>query len=409
MRRLLICCLLLLSVPVFAAPVGVPVTLELKAVTVTDLSRLLFADMLHVPYFVAPDVLSDSRKLSLSLSGQTSAQAFDTIKAALLSIGVDVKLLNGVYFVSKLATPERIADSAVLPVSSGVVAPPVAVVEVVEPSGELISYVPRYRPLAYLSNIARFAGAVLPQTGVDGSVLVYSVIDKHAARVVKALAAADVAPRSVTIKAALIEYTQASDKEFALGLDVLTKRLAVAYHPAAALANGVLLKGATIQAVFSAIKGDSRFSYTAHPQILVVDGEKASLSVGQDVPVLGSVSFTQTGTPVQSITYRPSGVSLHVTPRISADSVSLMIEQETSSFSPTTSSNINSPTMLKRSVKSVVSSKVGQLVVLAGLDEDKDSDSKNGLSFLPDFLHSSIHQVNKTQMLLMFEIVDSET
>nr|WP_244429777.1 type II and III secretion system protein [Escherichia coli] len=46
---------------------------------------------------------------------------------------------------------------------------------------------------------------------------------------------------------------------------------------------------------------------------MVSSGKNASFSSGQQVPVLGSVSYND-GTPVQSVTYRDSGVIFKLPP-----------------------------------------------------------------------------------------------
>lgn len=399
----------------FTAPFAVkPISLELNSVSVTDLAKLVFADMLKAPYFVAPDVVSDSRKISLSLHGQTQAQAFETIKLAFQAVGVDVKLTNNVYFLTRQPLHEKTEAADASPAASvdtsrqALDSLPVAAFVTPDSTDELLTYVPRFRSLLYLSKVAKFAGASVPDTGQDGGVLIYTAGEKFKERIDKALRSSDLLPPSVTIKAALIEYTQSSDKGFSVAVDVISKRLGLAVRAGNLLANTLTLRGASISAVLSAIEGDSNFHYMAQPTVQVQDGENAVLSVGQEVPVRASVSVDKLGNPVQSITYRPSGVVLNVTPHITADSVTLKVDQQVSSFSNTTTSNIDSPTMLKRSVVTTVTTKQGQLVVLAGLDDDKKNETSQGLPFLPDFMRSRSAQTSKSQILLMLEILPTE-
>ena len=74
---------------------------------------------------------------------------------------------------------------------------------------------------------------------------------------------------------------------------------------------------------------------------MVLDNEKASLQVGDDVPILTQSTTSQvTATPatVNSITYQQTGVILQVVPRVNAGGlVSLDISQEVSEPSTTAS------------------------------------------------------------------------
>lgn len=49
----------------------------------------------------------------------------------------------------------------------------------------------------------------------------------------------------------------------------------------------------------------------------------------------------------------------------------------------------NSPTLTKRELKTKVSIEDGDVIVLGGLTESKDSNTRDGLSFLPRFLHTT--------------------
>ncbi|STG73574.1 type II/III secretion system protein [Escherichia coli] len=65
----------------------------------------------------------------------------------------------------------------------------------------------------------------------------------------------------------------------------------------------------------SLIKEDSRFNVVSNPRLTVLSGSKSQFTVGQEVPVLDSVSYQgSSGTPVQSVTYRNSGAIFTVTP-----------------------------------------------------------------------------------------------
>ncbi len=123
------------------------------------------------------------------------------------------------------------------------------------------------------------------------------------------------------------------------------------------------------------------------PELMVLDGQAASLQVGNLVPYLTQTSqdTTTSNSPViNSIDYRETGVILRVTPHVGSDGlVTLDLDQEVSGVSSTiTTPGINSPTFTDRSVTSRVAIQDGQTVGLAGLISDNDSHGNQGIPYL---------------------------
>ena len=156
--------------------------------------------------------------------------------------------------------------------------------------------------------------------------------------------------------------------------------------------------------MLSAIDSDSRFKYVSEPSMQILDGQKGRLVVGSEVPVRGQSTVTQSGQVIQSVEYRQSGVLLMVEPRIFADGISLRLFQQVSNFSTTKTSGIDSPTLVKRELETQVQVRDGDLLVLAGMDEDKDNTARSGLFFLPKSLDSVTRDKSRTQLLIFMEV-----
>ncbi|MFZ6678707.1 hypothetical protein [Undibacterium sp. Tian12W] len=107
---------------------------------------------------------------------------------------------------------------------------------------------------------------------------------------------------------------------------------------------------------------------------------------GQEVLVLGAVSYPSGAG--QDVQYRNSGVTFEDKPNIRDEVVDLKVRQQISDFVTTTTGVNNSPTLNKREVETSLSLQDGDVVVLGGLSQDKQSGSHSGLSFLPAFLQS---------------------
>jgi general secretion pathway protein D len=112
------------------------------------------------------------------------------------------------------------------------------------------------------------------------------------------------------------------------------------------------------------------------------------MQIGDQVPVVtqSAVGVVATGAPiVNSVSYRDTGVILSITPRINESGrVLLNIEQEVSSVASTTSSNIDSPTIKQRRVKTTVLVNDGEALTLGGLIQDQVSDARNQFPVLGD-------------------------
>ena len=122
------------------------------------------------------------------------------------------------------------------------------------------------------------------------------------------------------------------------------------------------------------------------------------------MPTRAGAVIDKSGNPVQSIEYRTAGVVITVAPKVMQDSIMVKIGQQVSSFALTTTSGIDSPTILKREAETTVTTQDGELIVIAGMDESRETDSRDGLSFLPSFLRSKNEDKTRSQMLLLVEV-----
>ncbi|MEM1385158.1 MAG: type II secretion system secretin GspD [Pseudomonadota bacterium] len=124
------------------------------------------------------------------------------------------------------------------------------------------------------------------------------------------------------------------------------------------------------------------------PSILVLDNREAELRVGDQVPIVtqSAVSVEDATAPiVNSIEYRDTGVILRIRPRVSRTGRIIMdIEQEVSISTDTVSSNIESPTISQRILRTSVSVDDGETLALGGLIEDSTSLTRTQVPLLGD-------------------------
>ncbi|MBV9562642.1 MAG: type II secretion system secretin GspD [Bradyrhizobium sp.] len=139
-------------------------------------------------------------------------------------------------------------------------------------------------------------------------------------------------------------------------------------------------------AILDALHSVTSVKVLSNPSLVVINNQVATLQVGDVVPVsTGSATvLTTSNTVVNTIDYRNTGIILHVVPRINVNgNVTLDVEQEISSVSPTSSSALT-PTVSERRVKSTISVAGGQTVLLAGLIKEQQSGTRNGIPLLDE-------------------------
>jgi general secretion pathway protein D len=140
---------------------------------------------------------------------------------------------------------------------------------------------------------------------------------------------------------------------------------------------------ATPQVILNALHALTDVKILSNPSLVVVDNGEAQLEVGDQVPITtGSATVLSAGNAVvNTINYQDTGIILHVQPRVNSNgNVTLNIEQEISSV-PENSASLT-PTISQRKVKSTISVQSGQVVLLAGLISETQSNSRQGVPIL---------------------------
>lgn len=168
-----------------------------------------------------------------------------------------------------------------------------------------------------------------------------------------------------------------------------------------------------IKAVLNALSTITDVNVVSSPTLMVVENKKAVLQVGDEVPILtqSAVSPVAVGGGVaapivNSVTYRNTGVILGITPRVGNDGrVLLEIEQEVSDVVANTVSSIASPTIQQRRVKTTVSVKDGESIILAGLMQDKASRVRDQVPLFGNIPLLGLAFKNKTDTISRTELM----
>jgi type II secretory pathway component GspD/PulD (secretin) len=224
-------------------------------------------------------------------------------------------------------------------------------------------------------------------------------------KLVKLLDQVDVAQGEVVVRAVVYEVRRSATDASALSIvgELLKSKVGIQFGAAVA-GNTLSIAFGGFRALASALATDARFRQVSAPNVRVRSGETARFTVGNETPVLGSVTTTQGGSAVQSIDYRPSGVILDIVPIVRQDQIEVKVNQQISSFTTTTSGVNNSPTLLKRELLTTLGVAPGETIVMAGLEDSRRNQDRTGLTFLPRWLDSKGETEDATEVLLVLDV-----
>lgn len=445
---------LFLAFALFASPVAAatlpttpgPVRVQLDSMPTGALVTMLMRDVMGVPYVIAPDVLANTKPVSVNLVMPRADLPVKVVQF-LRSLGLVVKLRGGTVYVSgapiaeygvsnaaggmsQFAQAPASMPSSAYPMLSPPLSPQPAPLELPpssappvtaladEPAAVVAVVEPAYRSPAELADVVR---SVLPGLAIavrensapqanqivdrlEPTVLVLSGSKRDISMAVQLVRSIDKPRASVAIKAVLFEVRTSKARGSALSLlaDVLGGRLGVGIN-AGATGGDQFVRLATggVSAVLSAVRTDGRFQVVAEPSLAAVSGAPASINSGSQVPTIGEVTYSENGAPIRSVVYRDSGVSMTVVPTVRRGEIELRVTQERSSFARTENGVNDSPTLNKSSASSMIAIAPGETVAIAGLDERSDNSSRDG--FLGGLVGSRSRENSSSQLLLLVQ------
>jgi general secretion pathway protein D len=141
------------------------------------------------------------------------------------------------------------------------------------------------------------------------------------------------------------------------------------------------------QATATALFSDSHTKLVQNPQIRSVDGQKASLKIGEKIPIAtGSFQPGIGGVGINPLVntqfqYQDVGVNIDITPKVHSNGeVTLKIEMDISSQTGTASiGGITQPIIGQKKITNEVRLKEGEVNLLGGMLESQDTRSLTGI------------------------------
>ncbi|KVU60453.1 type II secretory pathway protein [Burkholderia cepacia] len=399
-----------------AAPPMVPLkmgnakSVDLRFVNVAQVIDLVYADMLQSQYVIAPEVLADTRTVSFRFD-RTKGDIRDVLGDFLASLGFGVVTKNGVDYVFKRKDDDK-----------------------TESDKQAFVYTPRYRAADYLARLVQplFNGQFTMNRAVpaaDGSrgradapptsaaamvdqssdTMVFLGSAKEIAMLKSVLPQVDTKTGEVAIRAWVYEVSTENDRTtgFQLAASILGGRLGISLGAGTVddNANALRLHTGFLDAAIAALDSDSRFHVVTSPNLRVRSGGHGRFNFGQSVPVIGSVSYpNSSAAPVQSVAYQDAGVIFDVLPTVKDDVIDADVTVEISDFQKTTTGVNNSPTKNTRKSETSLTLRDGEVVVMGGLSQGKDSTVTSGIRWLPSFMDGRSVSRYRSDIVLVLQI-----
>lgn len=157
------------------------------------------------------------------------------------------------------------------------------------------------------------------------------------------------------------------------------------------------LAGQDLNVTLSALAKAGKTEILSRPSILARNNQAATISLGQQVPLITATRFDTFGNQINTVTYQNVGIILSVTPFITSDRmVEMVVTPQTSELADRSqwvpisgggtnnASSISAPVINSRSADTVVVVPDGQTVVIGGLMQNKKLNSESKVPLLGD-------------------------
>ncbi|MIE73088.1 type II secretion system protein GspD [Salmonella enterica subsp. diarizonae] len=374
---------------------------EVTAMPLPDAVGVLWNQVLKKPFMLSPDLTLDTRKLTLHIQPDNDEREF--IIRYLDNMHIRVSTKKGIDYLY----PYQVIPSP--------------------PRFYTFTYTPKFRDVAYLASVlgSSFtqngttpvsssspgtAAAVMPDSAeqpfmsTTGDTFVYRGTKRNIDQIRALLPEIDVRADQIDVTAYVFEVS--TDERNGSGLQLAAKLLnshfSVNIGSRSGYGNFLQFSSGSLDALYEIFRTDNRFSLVTGAHSRVISGANTSLAGGASVPTLGSVSY-ENGTPVQSVEYRNTGVTLQVKPVITENIITMSINEQLSDYAETTTGVNNSPTFTNRQIITNVNMKDGDIIVLSGLTQSKDNTTKTGLSFLPKSWSQKSNQKQGMDLLIVLQ------
>jgi general secretion pathway protein D len=224
---------------------------------------------------------------------------------------------------------------------------------------------------------------------LDNSLLIQADAQQYQG-ILKLLKELDIMPRQILLEAKI--YSVAMTGSFAMGVNYYYQQVSGQQRkPMASLVNNITQLSAgtlvgqakELLAFLSLSDNAANVRVISEPSLIATDSIPASINVGTQVPVLTGTVITPgggTNTQTQAIGSRDTGVTLQVNARVNPSGVvTLIINQEVSKPSGSSSSSIPTPSFDQQVVQTQITMQDGDTVAIGGIISENTNSGSAGI------------------------------
>lgn len=161
-------------------------------------------------------------------------------------------------------------------------------------------------------------------------------------------------------------------------------------------------------AIINAVKSDTKSNILSTPSVMTLDNQKASILVGQEVPVSTGEALSQNfDNKFRTVQRQNVGIQLEVRPQInSGGAIKLFLRQEVSSVAGPVSNDSSDLIINKREIETTVTVDDGDILALGGLLDDNERRTLEKIPLLGDIpgigqlFRSRSKSHNKTNLMV---------
>ena len=139
-------------------------------------------------------------------------------------------------------------------------------------------------------------------------------------------------------------------------------------------------------AIINAVKSDTDSNILSTPSVMTLDNQKASILVGQQVPITTGEALSQNfDNQFRTVQRQDVGVKLEVKPQINTGgAIKLFLKQEVSSVAGPVSNSSSDLIINKREIETTVTVDDGEILALGGLLDDNERKTIERIPLLSD-------------------------
>lgn len=350
------------------------INLDMQQVSITELTQAVIKGILNRDYVLTDSVEIPDKKITVELKNQSPDQILGFLKSTLATHQLALVDRGGVLTIDQLILDDDSATSETMIEKEQGFSNPLN-----RKKTEFFIYRSKYRPLndfpSFFTNVSAASSGTVQSVTVDNDIALIRGSAEFVAMAKSVILQYDRPINEIEIKASIVEFTTSDTSSLGVfgALKLLGDKLNIQIGDSNIKRDFFSFKTSSFDLVMSAVANDSRFNILETSTIRLVSGKAGRINVGQEVPVLGQFTLDQQGRPIQSVSYRSSGLIVDIKPQVISNQVHADIMQQLSSFAVTSTSNIDSPTLLKREISTNLTAPFNEVILIGGLDEQRDT------------------------------------